>query len=176
MNALYVNKDDGHFKWELMSEKDWDNDTVPFFNADNFKAYSLKVTSQKWLNENITTNSIWEHEVLVFVPITFESMYNKSALVYIDGGSNPIKDGTGPYYELGLMMKLASDLGTIGVVIRQIPNEKVQFYDDHYTNGGEFPNFPPPCTSRDVTDGDNGPKRRGEDSIIAYTECLTNRV
>merc|ERR1712110_1098600 len=67
------------------------------------------------------------------------------------------------------MGKLASDLGTIGVVVRQIPNEKIQFYDDHYTNGGDFPNYPPPCTSRNISDSVNGPKRRSEDSIIAYT-------
>merc|ERR550534_1229839 len=27
----YVYTDDGHFNWEIMEEKDWNNDTVPFF-------------------------------------------------------------------------------------------------------------------------------------------------
>ena len=163
----YVNTPDPNYSWTFKKKLDWsDKDTIA--PSPNFEGYYLHMTSQQWLTPEIVSRSVWEHEIFVFVPKTFNQAYNDSAIIYINGGSNSDNPDKDPsiYYELQLAMKITSDLGIVMVVIEQIPNESLRFYDDHYQDKRNFPDPPSPY---DKNDPDQKPLRRSEDSIIAYT-------
>ena len=134
----YVHTDDGYFEWENKGEVFWGpEDLTPGLNITNYRVFYLNVTSQKWLEPTIVSRSIWFHETYVIVPKIFSPELIGKSIVYIDGGNNsddPNKTPpSSPWYETELMMKLVSDLGVACMVVRQIPNEKLRFYDDHYS-------------------------------------------
>ena len=171
----YVYEEDSNYKWDYVKKMNWDETNIPNFEADNFEAHFLNLTSQRWLDDETVTHSIWTHELYVMLPKKFNPEYNNSAMVYIDGGNqgcidNPNCGGTSTYYEMKLAIEIADKMGCAVIVIRQIPNESVRFYDDHFTDWSnpkeEWP-LPPP--SKDPNDHETKGKNRSEDGIIAYT-------
>ena len=176
----YVAYDDGYFSWTGGDNPvAFDNETLSKFDAigiENVDVYYLNMTSQKWLDESIVTRSVWFHEVYITIPRTLTSAFRDKAFIYIDGGGNRDNSDYSPhsaYYELSLAIKFSSDTGTIGVVVRQIPNESLRFHDDHYADwdGVNDLTGPPPVRVKNA-DGSYTPelgKKRSEDGIIAYT-------
>ena len=127
------------------------------------------------------SRSIWFHETFVIIPKNFTNNFIGKAIVYIDGGGNnndpdhfpkdkPCSGDDKIPCAVELIMKLASDLGVVGIFIRQVPNESVRFYDDHYSNyKNDFPNHPDYCDEREECHDGKKTLKRSEDSIIAYT-------
>merc|ERR1719454_1684780 len=83
----YVYEEDEHYKWDYVRKMDWSADDIPNFEADNFEAHFLNLTSQRWLDDETVTHSIWTHELYVMLPKKWNPEYNNSGMVYIDGGN-----------------------------------------------------------------------------------------
>lgn len=173
-NYVYTDEP-GVFKWEEIAKLDsgpWDPANYPdIFKMDNFEAYHLNVTSQIWLNEEEISRPKWFHNVYVAVPKKFNPDYAGKAMVYIDGGYNKMTTESDPYPEMSYIFKVASDMGVVAMVIKDIPNQKLQFLKDHYRQEGDRGDWPNPPLPYNWTNPEPGtePKSRGEDQLIAYT-------
>lgn len=129
----YVHTFDGFYSWNV-------SETILY--GDEYVAYNLYVTSQKWLTYDETSSPIWTHWAQVIVP---NNMLPDSdmAFLYIDGGS--VKDFDNPPTDVyDIVSSVAVSTGTIGIDLMQIPNQPIYF----------------------TGDPDNG---RSEDAMIAYT-------
>ncbi|XP_006811763.1 autocrine proliferation repressor protein A-like [Saccoglossus kowalevskii] len=133
----YVNRPDSHYAYQVLTDQ-----TKHVENG--YTVYILNMTSQKWLTEKDSDRSIWWHYMAITVPDKLT--ITDTSFMYITGGSNT----DGPPDPLGdeevLMTSLfALGTGSIGAILKQVPNEHIRFY------------------------GDPKNKSRTEDGIIAYT-------
>jgi PhoPQ-activated pathogenicity-related protein len=137
----YVWAEDPHYSWY---------DTGLTLHGKSLKdgttwmGYVLNMTSQKWLDETITTRPLWWHILVVIVPE--QVRWEKNATLWITGGSNN-GDGvpSATDEDIFLTAELAMGCQMVVGALFQIPNEPMMFYDDPIQ------------------------KSRSEDSIIAYT-------
>lgn len=131
----YVNKPDNHYKYFEIP-----NST---FTGPGYTGYVLNMTSQKWLTEDIVSQSIWWHYIAVVVPDKLD--YKKRAFMYITGGdnNNNVPDGGGE--DILLCTAVALTTNAACAVLFQIPNQPIYFK------------------------AEQPPHRRTEDAIIAYT-------
>ena len=71
----YVNQPDSHYKWDL----------IQTYDNDSFTIYILNMTSQKWLDETVTTKPIWWHYLNIVIPK--KVLRPDAAFLFIEGGS-----------------------------------------------------------------------------------------
>ena len=81
----------------------------------------MELTSQTWLTENDSSQSVWKHWVTICVPNDVEQI--DTSLVYIDGGSNT-NNAPGSVDPMTLI--LCTKTKSVVSDIRQIPNEPSQ--------------------------------------------------
>jgi len=103
--------------------------------------YMLKLTSQEWRTPGEVNRTIWEHELMICVPLTAYLPSHTTAILLVDGGSNPVTYPTEPPDEL---IAAALATGSVVTFVRQVPNQPLFFTDE-------------------------GGKRRSEDALIAYS-------
>ncbi|XP_070581613.1 autocrine proliferation repressor protein A-like [Ptychodera flava] len=135
----YVKKYDPHYEYTILTDY-----TVRI--PDSYTVYVLNMTSQKWLNESIVDRSIWYH--FLFVTIPDRLTITDASFIYVTGGSNgPGTVPPDPTSDKDVLMSsmFAVGTGSIGACLRQIPNQRITFYEDPKK------------------------KSRSEDGIIAYT-------
>lgn len=96
----YVNKVDGSYKWEVLSEE----------KKDNVNLYEIELTSQRW--RDIT----WTHRLFISVPkLTVNS---KIGILYITGSWR------GKYHEeIPYVEELSKNLGCVTAVLFDVPNQ-----------------------------------------------------
>lgn len=129
----YVYRPDPHYSYHFKTT----------FKGPGTTTHVLEMTSQKWMDDTITPNPVWTHQLLVILPDNVS--YNDTAFMFIGGGNNGDPDPTLADGDVKRMARIAQHTGSVTAVIRQIPNEPIVFQND--------PNH--------VT--------RTEDAIIAYT-------
>lgn len=125
----YVAKEDNNFTWELAHSDD---------EEEGLHCFTLSMTSQQWREKHEVNRPIWEHWVTVCVP---EKVNYKTALMYIDGGSN---HGGEPRRADRVIRRLAKQSECITATVYMIPNQPLTFHDQMGM-------------------------KRGEDALIAYT-------
>eukprot|EP00818_Percolomonas_sp_WS_P010826 CAMPEP_0117444674 /NCGR_PEP_ID=MMETSP0759-20121206/5367_1 /TAXON_ID=63605 /ORGANISM="Percolomonas cosmopolitus, Strain WS" /LENGTH=574 /DNA_ID=CAMNT_0005236757 /DNA_START=8 /DNA_END=1732 /DNA_ORIENTATION=+ len=133
----YVSRPDSHYQWSEFST---------YYDEIAFDVHFLNVTSQKWLDEKTVSRSVWWHIIAVIRPLNYNQ--TEHGIMYITGSGNPAP-GNLPQLKdesIALAALLALESGSIAVVQWQIPNERLEFYDEKPV-----------------------PKSRSEDGIIAYT-------
>jgi PhoPQ-activated pathogenicity-related protein len=130
----YVNAPDSHYKYEEVAQP---------FEGDGYMTYFLNMTSQKWLNESVTSQSIWSHYLVITIPDVIQ--HPEHAFLYITGGDNgdSVPDVTSS--DVDLMLLLAVETGTVTGSLFQVPNQPMYFSEDPLK------------------------KRRTEDAVIAFT-------
>lgn len=109
----YVSAEDKNFKWY---------DTGMRVEGEDFTGYMLNMTSQQWLNSNLTTSSIWWHQVLIVKPkkmrVTLTSSgttAKDAAFLLITGGSNQNPKAPKPNdRDVQLVARPAVAAGTLG--------------------------------------------------------------
>ena len=69
----YVNQPDSHYGYTLLTT----------YKQDGYSLYILNFTSQKWLDETVTTNPIWWHFLCVTIPDKI--IRSDAAFLLIDG-------------------------------------------------------------------------------------------
>lgn len=95
----YINKDDGFFEWEKVSQQNLPKNTICF---------DLKLTSQKW--QNIT----WEHRLRIIKP---KKLTNPSLCSMLITGSGEGKE------ELLIATRVANDTGALFAILHDVPNQ-----------------------------------------------------
>jgi PhoPQ-activated pathogenicity-related protein len=128
----YVNKPDDHFSYYLYNTS----------KGVGFTAYTINMTSQKWLTENDVDRPVWWHWVVIMVPD--ELVHTEKSFVYITGNGN----GGAPDLKSEdnlLASELAVTTKSVATALFEIPNEPLHFVQEP------------------------GQPRRSEDGIIAYT-------
>eukprot|EP00055_Hartaetosiga_balthica_P018470 m.134444 g.134444 ORF g.134444 m.134444 type:complete len:504 (+) comp9605_c0_seq1:141-1652(+) len=131
---VYVNKPDNNYKWFEIA-----NST---FTGPGYTGYVLNMTSQRWLTDADTPQSIWWHYQVIIMPDVVD--YGGRAFLYITGGDN---SDSVPHSgeDIDLCAAVALTTNTPCSVLFQIPNEPIYF------------------------NAEQPPHRRTEDAIIAYT-------
>lgn len=136
----YVWAEDSHYSWYdtglTLSGKSLKTDAT-------WTGYVLNMTSQKWLDETITTRPVWWHILVVIVPDTVR--WEKNATLWITGGKNNGDIPSARDEDIFLCAELAMGVQTVVGALFQIPNQPMTFLDDPIQ------------------------KSRSEDAIIAYT-------
>jgi PhoPQ-activated pathogenicity-related protein len=101
--------------------------------------YFINLTSQQWRSQNEVDRVLWQHDMVVVIPQNpFSEVFGlfgaadafaeRTAILLIDGGSN---DGGGPGDDLVKIMELLSAAtNSITAVIRQVPNQPLNFADE----------------------------------------------
>eukprot|EP00035_Acanthoeca_spectabilis_P014122 m.268434 g.268434 ORF g.268434 m.268434 type:complete len:412 (+) comp16057_c0_seq7:1475-2710(+) len=122
-------------------------------------AHVLNVTSQTWLTPAAFKNtsagtSIWTHQLVVVLP---PRVISSTAFLWITGGNNPehgssVSPISPDDDEVAMVAKLVTATGTVGAVLKQVPNQPVKFAVDLPHSPILYPN-----------------ESRSEDGIIAYT-------
>jgi len=131
----YVNKPDSHYAFA---------DTGLRVDTIGATGYVLNMTSQKWLDESITTCSIWYHTLTVFVPDNLTQ--TEFGFLWITGGDNGNKPSTDPKdQDNAVAAMMAVTTGMVTAALFQVPNEPCYFAVEDFQ------------------------KRRTEDAIIALT-------
>ncbi len=97
------------------------NATPGAFLGTTYTTYELLLRSQEWrTSADIETGTVWEHNLLVVIPDVPE---NDTALLVVEGGSNPNAPADVTEYA-GL---LASTLGSVLALVGQVPNQPIRF-------------------------------------------------
>ena len=129
----YVRHNDGYYNWSLSDKVE----------HDDYTFYSLRLTSQKWLDESKVDKPIWNHWLSVIVP---KKVSCSSAMLFICGGSNhseqPLEPGN-------IALDWALDQESVVATVSNVPNQPLVFSDE--------------ADERYVTNG------RVEDGIVVYT-------
>eukprot|EP00039_Didymoeca_costata_P003456 m.67819 g.67819 ORF g.67819 m.67819 type:complete len:559 (+) comp11915_c0_seq2:83-1759(+) len=146
----YVNKvTDNKFGWTGPTQT---------YMLDDVTVYVLNLTSQSWLSAmdfkpTSRAGTVWYHQLAVTIPAKINDKNNQTGWLWITGGdnnpSNPIPQND---KEVIMAANLSHSTGTIGAVLKQVPNQPVEFAVDI-----PHPSFMYPNESRE------------EDGIIAYT-------
>lgn len=112
------------------------------YRGPGYTLYNINMTSQTWKSEAVLDHPVWWHYLSITVP---DEIKYKNAVLFIDGGSN--NDGPPPETDnfVALTTMLAASTGAVAANLKQIPNQPIVFK------------------------ADPSQKRRGEDSIIAWT-------
>ncbi|KAK5580177.1 hypothetical protein RB653_000190 [Dictyostelium firmibasis] len=113
----YVQAYDPHYNWNLKAS----------YHLNNATFHVLSLTTQKWLSNQDTDNSIWKHWLTICIP----DGYNKksginSAFLFIDGKNN---NSTVPGTELisPYSSKVCIQSNAITADLTQIPNQPITF-------------------------------------------------
>jgi len=141
----YVWKKDDAYGWVDMG-----NDFSYKGKSGNrgFTAYTLNMTSQRWLTDAEFTadsqgHSLWWHYLVVIVPDKI--VHKSNGTMWITGGSQGSGLPSARDEDIVLSAALATSVGCITGVLFQIPNEHITFTSDPIK------------------------KSRSEDAIIAFT-------
>jgi len=116
----YVQLRDPTYHWTHLSERKHTVDGV------ELTQYTLNMTSQRWLSGFQVSKENWTHEIIINVPSTLDkgSPTSKWATLFL-AGSNETQN-----VELEHAAYAAAKTGSIGAVIKGIPNEDLVFPDD----------------------------------------------
>lgn len=128
---LYVAKPDPNYGYTV-----YHTESKPLY-----KTYFLRMVSQQWRSSADVDRPIWQHDLMVTVPLVLSSKSPQTAILIIDGGSN---GGLPPRDTNTQAADLAVALGSVVAIVKQIPNQPLSFV------------------------GDTVPQR-SEDAILAYT-------
>eukprot|EP01031_Cornospumella_fuschlensis_P043603 gene43603-53318_t len=141
----YVWRYDENYKWVDMGH---DMSFKGVVGNRTFTAYTLNMTSQRWLTDadyapSSSAKSIWWHYLVVIVPDHIE--FKNNGTLWITGGS--MTDGYPSLADedISLSAALATAVGTVTGALFQVPNEHITFASDPIQ------------------------KSRTEDAIVAYT-------
>lgn len=127
--AEYVDFVDPEYRYEIISktEESIVGGVIGDLLDDELSittTYVLKMVSQRWRDETEVDRPVWEHEVVVSVPL---ERVNNTALLIVSGSSNPPSLDT----ELSREIELALNaMGLIGVLVKQVPNQPLSFTDE----------------------------------------------
>jgi PhoPQ-activated pathogenicity-related protein len=114
----YVNAPDPHFGYQILTT----------YDMPGYKLYILNFTSQKWLDETVSSQPIWWHYLCVTVPDVITKP--DAAFLLIDGGLNndTMPKPSDNFVELTSL--LAVSIGIIGADLQQVPNQPISFIKD----------------------------------------------
>lgn len=114
----YVHANDSYFGWTV----------IKTYEQPDYNLYILNFTSQKWLDETVSTRPIWWHYLCISVPRKF--VRPNSAFLFIDGGHNT--DGIPQPQDnlLSITSMFAVGAGSLGVYLMDIPNQPFRFLAD----------------------------------------------
>ncbi|MBS3776461.1 MAG: hypothetical protein KGY70_14795 [Bacteroidales bacterium] len=91
---------------------------------EDYTLYILRMTSQKWLNEQLVEDPTWWHWVSIVVP---DSVEYETAFIWIGGGD---RDDELPVKADSMLVQSAVLTNTIAVGIHNIPNQPLTFSGD----------------------------------------------
>jgi PhoPQ-activated pathogenicity-related protein len=133
-NALdaYVAKPDSSFGWRVAG---------PCKGGPGYRCAVLQLTSQTWSAPKDVDSTVWKHWMTVVIP---DEVKSRKAFLYITGGDRKDPAPTAPPDRFA---RLATDTGSVVVVLDDVPNQPLTFADDP------------------------AKKARVEDEIIAYLQA-----
>ncbi|XP_072181379.1 autocrine proliferation repressor protein A-like [Diadema setosum] len=116
----YVNAPDDHYSFTLLNK---------YVIPEEYTAYVINMTSQKWLTYNDSDSAIWWHYLTITIPHRLIS--TEHAFLFITGGSqhssppDPRSDN-----EVRRTSNIALGAGIVGATLRQVPNQPIVFKTD----------------------------------------------
>ncbi|CAF0836916.1 unnamed protein product [Adineta ricciae] len=114
----YVHAEDPHFGWTLINT----------YDEIDYKLYILNFTSQKWLDENYSSRSIWWHYLCITVPKKLTRP--DTAFLFIDGGSNNDSIPQPQDLFVAATAMIAVGIGSVTADLQDVPNGPIRFTDD----------------------------------------------
>merc|ERR1712226_1760415 len=117
----YVNREDGCYNYEILSET----------AGEGFTTYVVNLTSQCWLDDNWSSQSTWFHYMGIVVPD--ELVVTDLSFMFIGLGNND--DGPmDPEFDpiLSFIQDFAVRTGAVGALINQVPNQPIKFRNDPF--------------------------------------------
>lgn len=119
----YVSAADGHYGFEV----------VRTFEGAGYRASVIDLTSQQWRTADEVDRPIWHHWLTIIIP---DSAKGGTGFLWIDGGRN---GGEGPDSADDLLGTVATQTGSVIVILEQVPNQRLKFsdeQDERYVEGG----------------------------------------
>ncbi|KAJ8037102.1 Autocrine proliferation repressor protein A [Holothuria leucospilota] len=122
--ADYVFKPDDSYSFSILDEYTQRDQN------EAFTSYVLNVTSQTWLTEKAVDRSVWWHHLIITVPDN--RVFQDLGVLFVSAGTNedglqdPLKDA-----ENRVVSYIATQLGVVTAVLRQVPNQPITFTGDH---------------------------------------------
>lgn len=111
----YVNRDDGYYNWELLESQEF----------NDYSLHILNLTSQKWMDEPFTNDSIWFHYLSIFIPKPVQ--INDAGYLFVGNGNK--LDGL-PSPTDGRMLRTADfavKTGAVAGYLRMVPFQPIFF-------------------------------------------------
>ncbi|CAH1802107.1 unnamed protein product [Owenia fusiformis] len=138
----YVARADPAYTYSLLSTQRYDAITD---GVEDCTVHILNMTSLKWQNDTITSQSVWWHHLSIVIPDNVR-IWDKS-FMFIGGGSqrNAPPDPETDVF-LDAVAEVAVRLGSAGAFLKQIPNQPMYLYQSAEPE-----------------------RRRSEDALIAWT-------
>lgn len=112
----YVAAPDPAFRYEAQTEND--------VAKEGFDAHAYHLVSQEWLTPEEVDRTLWEHDVMVYVP---KDRQHTTALFFINGGSN--RENSKPALNPALG-QIAMQTHAVVVDLKQIPNQPLHFTEE----------------------------------------------
>jgi PhoPQ-activated pathogenicity-related protein len=121
LDEYVAREDPGLPAWEKIDEYDMSN--------RGCIAHVINFTSQIWKDESVSSQPVWFHYLLVFVPL--EGLTIKDAgMMFIEGGSNN-RPPPGEDNEFAIILCRAANItGASTSLLRMIPNQPIRYPDD----------------------------------------------
>jgi len=116
----YISKIDPSYKYELKQTQ----------KAEDYTAYTLKMTSQTWLSDEQTRDTLWWHWLTIVVP---NNVQHKTGLLWIGGGSS--NDSLPPSPQ-PLVVKAALETSSVTAFLHNVPFQPITFSEK-----GEKPRY-----------------------------------
>ncbi|ELU12951.1 hypothetical protein CAPTEDRAFT_223161 [Capitella teleta] len=121
LDEYVAREDPGYPAWEIIDEYDM-SDIGCIAHVVNF-------TSQIWKDESVSSQPIWFHYLLIFMPLEGLT-YTEAAITFIEGGSNT-GGPPGPSNDfVAIMCAAANRTGASTSLLRMIPNQPIRYPDD----------------------------------------------
>jgi PhoPQ-activated pathogenicity-related protein len=116
----YVHRVDTNYAWEVIESYDYPEYTLDVLN----------LTSQEWMDESFSNNSIWFHYLSIFIPKNL--VIRDAAYILIGNGNN---DDPAPDPELDRMQRTADfavQTGAVSAYLRMVPFQPIYFADSRF--------------------------------------------
>src|SRR5262245_51760851 len=103
----YVAKPDRAYSWKLVGS----------LRGEDYRAYIIELTSQKWRSESEVDRPVWKHWLTIVKP---DKVAGDKAVLFIGGGNN--RDAA-PTTVPSRAASFAVETGTIAAELAMVPNQ-----------------------------------------------------
>lgn len=115
----YVHREDGYYNYTF----------VAVWNCDGYTLHVLNMTSQKWMDETVTTTPIWWHHLYIAIPKTPRHFTDFHLFIGDGEHGDPWPTSCDSDSRLTYLGDFVRNTGAVAANIRQVPYQPLFFTD-----------------------------------------------